>query len=214
MNVFLVFVSAHALVQFPRKSEALPFLNAPSAPWFDGSVVGDFGFDPLNLATSAALLSFYREAEIKHSRLAMLAAVGWPMSEMYDEPLANLCGLPCVLASQGSAPSVLNGGLEHINPLFWGAALGTAASFEIWSLWAMIERNVQGDDAEPGDLGFDPLGFMPTERSRRRRMQLAELKHGRLAMVAVVAFAAEEYILGTPVIEHSAAFFRPFWYFL
>ncbi|KAJ8601036.1 hypothetical protein CTAYLR_007967 [Chrysophaeum taylorii] len=198
----------------PRRSEALPFMNAPSAPWFDGSVVGDFGFDPLRLASSAALLAFYREAEIKHSRLAMLAAVGWPMSEMLDAPLANLCGLPCVLASKGFAPSVLNGGLGNINPVFWGAAIGSAASFELYALWAMVERNARKSKLEPGDLGFDPLGFFPTERSRRRRMQLAEIKHGRLAMVAVVGFAAEEFILGTPVIEHSAAFFHPFWYFL
>lgn len=188
-------------------------MNAPSTPWFDGSVVGDFGFDPLNLASSAALLAFYREAEIKHSRLAMLATVGWPLSEMLDEPLANLCGMPCVLASKGLSPSVLNGGLGNISPVFWGAAIGSAATFELYGLWAMLERNAKKSKAllEPGDLGFDPMGFYPTERSRRRRMQLAEIKHGRLAMMAIVGFAAEEFFLDTPVIDHSAVFFRPFW---
>lgn len=145
----------------------------------------------------------------------MLATVGWPLSEMLDKPLADLCGLPCALSAQGLSPSVLNGGLDNIHPVFWGVSFGSAATFELYGLWAMLERNAHKSKVllEPGDLGFDPVGFYPTERSRRRRMQLAEIKHGRLAMVAIVGFAAEEYILGTPVIEHSAAFFRPFWDF-
>ena len=42
-------------------------------------------------------------------------------------------------------------------------------------------------------------------------MDLAELKHGRIAMIAVVGYAAEEYLLGTPVAQHSSGFFEPFW---
>uniref|UniRef100_A0A7S3JQM9 Uncharacterized protein n=1 Tax=Aureoumbra lagunensis TaxID=44058 RepID=A0A7S3JQM9_9STRA len=190
---------------FTRMSEALPFIEAPKI--LDGSVVGDAGFDPLHLASSQALLAFYREAEIKHSRLALLAVVGWPLSEMLDKPIADLCGLPCVLAHSVFAPSVLNGGLANISPLFWGAALGSAASFELYALSLMLRK----DFVEPGDLSFDPLGFYPTERSRRKRMQLSEIKHGRTAMIAVVGFAAQEFILGTPVIEHSRYFFTPFW---
>ena len=192
-----------------RRSEALPWLEAP--PLLDGSIVGDAGFDPLNLAKSPGLLAYFREAEIKHSRLAMLASAGWIFSEMLDEPLANLCGLPCVLAHSLNgglfAPSVLNGGLQAINPIFWGAAVGSASAFELYALWLMLQRAYD----EPGDLGFDPLNFYPSERSRRRRMQLSEIKHGRFAMMAVVGFAAEEFILGTPVLQHSNAFFTPFW---
>ena len=29
---------------------------------------------------------FMREAEVKHGRLAMLAAAGWPLSELLDGP--------------------------------------------------------------------------------------------------------------------------------
>ena len=196
-----------------RRSEALPFLEAPSAPWLDGSVVRDFGFDPLGLATSRGVLTFYREAEIKHSRLAMLAAAGWPVSELLDRPLADLFGTDSKLGVQGTAPSVLNGGLGDISPVFWGASLGLAAAFELYALRRMLPASeaVKGDVTEPGDLYFDPLGFLPVERLRRKRMTLAELKHGRLAMVAVVAYAAEEFLLETPVVEHSHTFFKPFW---
>ena len=40
-------------------------------------------------------------------------------------------------------------------------------------------------------------------------MQLAEVKHGRLAMVAVVGFAAQEALLRTPVVEQTPLFFAP-----
>ena len=44
---------------------------------FIGSLAGDAGFDPLNFAQNSKRLFVLREAEMKHARLAMLAAVGW-----------------------------------------------------------------------------------------------------------------------------------------
>ena len=42
---------------------------------------------------------FLREAEVKHARLAMLAAAGWPLSELLDGPLRTrypyACPCPC-----------------------------------------------------------------------------------------------------------------------
>ena len=84
---------AHAVVlpAAPRKSAALPWMNAPTDPFF-ATTVGDCGFDPLGLARSPAILDYYRDAELKHSRLAMLAAVGWPASELWDRGLSTLIG--------------------------------------------------------------------------------------------------------------------------
>ena len=45
----------------------------------------------------------------------------------------------------------------------------------------------------------------PVERARRKRADEAEVKHGRIAMLAVVGYAAEERALGTPVAVHSWA---------
>jgi hypothetical protein len=39
--------------------------------------------DPLGFAKDKATLVRMRDAEIKHSRLAMLAAAGWPLSELW-----------------------------------------------------------------------------------------------------------------------------------
>lgn len=66
----------------PKKKVALPAKWLPiggfKAPLtLDGSLAGDVGFDPLGFAKSAKTLFWMREAEIKHGRLAMLAAIGW-----------------------------------------------------------------------------------------------------------------------------------------
>ena len=37
-----------------------------------------------------------------------------------------------------------------------------------------------------GDLGFDPLGLRPSEQEAWERVQLRELKNGRLAMFAIL----------------------------
>jgi hypothetical protein len=43
------------------------------------------------------------------------------------------------------------------------------------------------DGRAPGDLGFDPLNLSADE-SALRRYELAELKHSRLAMIAIGGF--------------------------
>ena len=54
-------------------SEAVPFLKRN--PALGSGMVGDVGFDPLGLA-GVADIRFLREAELKHGRVAMLAATG------------------------------------------------------------------------------------------------------------------------------------------
>merc|ERR1719484_506129 len=84
----------------------------------DGTLAGDMNFDPLQISDSPSALAWYREAEIKHARLAMLAAFGWPVSE-----ITNFGKL---LTADGRAPSLLNGGLGEINGIYWAAVVGLA----------------------------------------------------------------------------------------
>eukprot|EP00981_Chlorochromonas_danica_P004411 scaffold886_cov174-Ochromonas_danica.AAC.2 len=74
------------------------------------------GFDPLHFADTPERYFCYREAELKHGRVAMLAAFGWPVSEASHYALARSLGLPGDLleaTTLGKAPSVLNGGLDN-----------------------------------------------------------------------------------------------------
>ena len=60
------------VIALPTMSQALPFLTRPAA--LDGTLAGDVGFDPFGFAKSREDLLNFREAEIKHARLAMLVS--------------------------------------------------------------------------------------------------------------------------------------------
>merc|ERR1719487_513910 len=113
----------------------------------DGTLAGDMNFDPLQLAKDSAALAFYREAEIKHARLAMLAAFGWPVSEILN--------FGKLLNGDGRAPSLLNGGLENVNSVYWGLVLAIAI---YWEGQGLDKQFGKQDTYLPGMLGFDPLG--------------------------------------------------------
>ena len=189
----------------PAQSIAIPFAKCP--PLLNGEMAGDVGFDPLGFADSRANLNNYREAEIKHARLAMLAAAGWPLSELWDKPLANVLGMDPVVDAAGRVPSVLNGGMGKIGIGYWVGCLGLAAAMDVYGSFFASKKN----GYVPGDLGFDPFGMYPKDEKGRKRMHLSEIKHGRVAMVAITAFAFQEFAAGTAVIDQAPFFFKPIW---
>jgi len=178
------------------KSEALPFADRPAV--LDGTLAGDAGFDPLGFAKDQDALFQYREAEIKHARLAMLAAAGWPISELFDRKIATALDLQPLVDANDRAPSVLNGGLEKVPFLYWSVVLASAALIDLKQFQKFQERD---PSYIPGDLGWDPLGLYPKDQDGQRRMQTAEIKNGRLAMVAITAFAAQEYAQKFAVVD-------------
>ena len=60
-------------VIIPEMSQSMPFMERPTA--LTGELAGDVGFDPLDFAKTREDLMNYREAEIKHARLAMLVSL-------------------------------------------------------------------------------------------------------------------------------------------
>lgn len=147
-----------------------------------------------------------REAEIKHSRLAMLAVVGWPLAELFDKNIADAVGLPTALTKSGSSPSLLNGGLDKIDVAYWAAVILLAGIVEIES---SKTQEAKGKDYLPGDCGFDPLNVFPQTKEGRMDMMTKEIKHGRLAMMAIVGFAVQEALYRSPVIAETPMFFKP-----
>jgi hypothetical protein len=121
-----------ALNMAETKSKAIPFLK--QGKLLDGSMVGDAGFDPLDLAENPVLLDNYREAEIRHCRIAMLGAAGWPLSELFDRSLANTFNLNPLVDAGDRAPSILNGGLGKVSPYYWVTILAIAAFIEAYTV--------------------------------------------------------------------------------
>jgi len=187
----------------PKFSQSIPFFARPKE--LKQEFAGDVGFDPLNFAKNRDLLMEYREAEIKHSRLAMLAALGWPMSELYDIKIAAMLQVEPILDATDRVPSLFNGGMEKVNPVWWGFCLGLTASIDLYGV--SRARSVEG--YTPGDLGWDPMGFYPADKKDRMDMQLAEVKHGRLAMIAVTGFSVQEFVTGIGIVDETPLFFKP-----
>jgi len=187
-------------------SEALPWLPRP-AGLNSVKIAGDFGFDPIGLGSSKEAILKYRAAEIKHCRLAMLAAAGWPVAELYDGGLANLIGASSPIAENGGlSPSLLNGGLGLVSPIYWAVVVLAAVGVEVTGMSNKAET--------PGDYGFDPIGLYPDSPNEQMRMQDQELTHGRTAMIAIVAFAAQEFTSKVPVTRETPFLFEPIWTYL
>jgi len=144
-----------------------------------------------------------REAETKHARLAMLAAVGWPMSEIFHKELASAWNLPSILASNDRAPSLLNGGLS--SPFASGMLIMSILIAGYLESAAMNEGSIYWNAEKPegyvpGNYKFDPLNLYGM-RKDKKLMEAAEIKNGRVAMLAITAFAYSEFFSGLPVVH-------------
>ena len=57
----------------------------------------------------------------------------------------------------------------------------------------------------PGDIGFDPLGLKPTDAAEFATMATKEIQNGRVAMIAVAGFFAQELVNGLTVTDTLAS---------
>lgn len=194
-----------------KTSVAMPFLGRP--PKLDGTQAGDFGFDPLGFSEDFDLFTM-QEAELRHARLAMLAVIGWPMSELLA---------PSWMLQNGCAPSVLNG----FNPISAIAVLAAFGGLGFFEYKTALRRNdntkfglmhradladcVDGKYGVPGDYGFDPLNLYSSigdDAYARKGLREVEVSHGRSAMLGITGFALWEAVTGHPIVENSM-FFHP-----
>lgn len=136
-----------------------------------GSVpISDKGyFDPLELSTESYItkqeLKRWRESELKHGRLAMLAVVGFLTAEVASPLFKNT---PVTGPAIYQFQQVQN----NVFPAFPFFLIGAIIFAEFNSIrlgWTDIQQLLKDpkgiatlvDDYIPGDLGFDPLGFNP-----------------------------------------------------
>jgi light-harvesting complex II chlorophyll a/b binding protein 4 len=230
-----------AMLPAPLRAQFVTQYLNTAPTYLDGSMPGDFGFDPWGLVALASptaetdkfartaedrdakmlsmapeeqqqALKWMRESEIKHARLAMLAAAGWPLAELYSGE-----GLHDV--TNGRAPSLFNGQLLEFFPALV-LVFGPIAYLEF-----------QNKDKLPeGDYGFDPLGIAGEQRpygafpfdsflgnttpldgvryaKDMDALKLAEIKNRRLAMMAITGMAVQEFVWGSPVVQQTPFFF-------
>ena len=136
----------------------------------------------------------------------MLAAIGWPASELWDRDIASFFDVPPAVDATERAPSVVSGGLDQVLPGYWAFCFLLGAAVE-WHIYKVKDK----PGYFPGNLGFDPIRLYPSDQLGQRRIQLAEIRNGRLAMLAVVSYALQEWVLKVGVVEQTPFLFKPIW---
>merc|ERR1719183_3385979 len=158
-----------------------------------GSVEPFPEFDPFNFLDGKTFeqVRTWREAELAHCRVGMLAAAGFLVQEKFH-PLFNADGGPAI-EQIPKLPAVM----WPLITLFIGGCEALRISVG-WSNPGEPEHVFQKLKPEyvPGDIGFDPLGLKPTDPVAFKEMQTKELQNGRLAMIAAAGFLAQEAVTG------------------
>ncbi len=128
-----------------------------------------------------------RESELKHCRIAMLASIG-AFTGQYG------LVIPGYTAVADPASNLSNFITNY--PLGFAQIILTIAIIE--GVKSQNEFWFGKGDREPGFWGYDPLNIMKNKTpAQKASIQLQELKNGRLAMIALAAYASEHYIPGS-----------------
>ena len=167
-------------------------------------------FDPLKLSENAdaATLVKFREAELKHGRVAMMAAAGFVVAEVYHPMMASTINVDSIYAFQEFER--LNEG-PLIPLIILIAAAEGAVALKKWqkvdySTKATFEATKSGlfkmnESEMPGNYGWDPLSLFPSDQEGQIERMNQELNHGRIAMLAIAGFVAQEEITKQGIVE-------------
>ena len=157
-------------------------------------------FDPLGFCKGRNLegVKRFREAEVMHGRVAMMATVGYLISE----------STPTITYGMNVHHTIANDQIPEVPgtvmfPFF--LAINLAEAFRASKGW--VEPGLGPlftlrENYYPGDLGFDPVGFKPAGAKDFANMQTKELQNGRLAMLAAAGFCAQELVNGKGILEN------------
>mmetsp|Transcript_23760 Transcript_23760/g.27044 ORF Transcript_23760/g.27044 Transcript_23760/m.27044 type:complete len:215 (+) Transcript_23760:71-715(+) len=203
----LLFSSASAFVSSGSKSPVKQVVLSESNFSIDnlpGALAPVGFFDPLGFAekADANTLKRYREAEVTHGRVAMLATIGFLVGEQVE-------GSSFLFDASIKGPAITH--LAQVPQGFWVLlVIFIAAAENKRAVVGFVSPNdapvdqpgLLREDYYPGDVGFDPLNLKPEDPDEFNEMATKELQHGRLAMLASAGFIAQECTDGKGIIEH------------
>merc|ERR1712153_156637 len=140
----------------------------------------------------------YREAELAHCRVSMIATLGFLVQENFHPVFPDIGGsaarqLDTVLQSET--------GQGIMASLLFGVMLTEIARARIG--WLPPDEGMQQLRPEytPGDLGFDPLDMIKGKSEvEMLSMKNKELNNGRLAMIAIAGICAQEVVTGAELL--------------
>jgi len=159
-----------------------------------GGIFGDKLFDPLQLATDENFVR-YREAELKHGRVAMLATIGMIFPEILDTKNTIIVNKLLGLIGQPSLKTVPVG-IQAFVEIHIAGWLPMIALIAILELFILKQRSKM---ALPGDYGTGFLGLH--DYGKHEKLLQRELEYGRLAMLGFLLQVIWELTTNTSVVD-------------
>jgi len=165
-------------------------------------------------------VKWFQNAELKHGRIAMVATIGFWVQKLgvhfplYLGPSGSNGFNPASSASNWLISTTTGVSFQDIaqaSPLDAISMVPNQGWFQIflaagWFESIAYQRQWVEKRTVPGDYGFDPLGFTKKEGGIEgegfKSMRLREIKNGRVAMLTIAAWTANEAMPGA----------LPFWH--
>ncbi|EOY14470.1 hypothetical protein QUC31_000057 [Theobroma cacao] len=185
-------------VQAQQRPTWLPGLDPP--PYLDGTLAGDYGFDPLGLGEDPESLKWYVQAELVHARFAMAGVAGILFTDLLR--VTGISNLPVWyeagavkfdFASTGTLIVVqllLMGFVETKRYMDFISPGSQAKEGSFFGLEAALEGLEPG---YPGGPLLNPLG-LAKDIKNAHEWKLKEIKNGRLAMIAMLGIFVQAYV--------------------
>jgi light-harvesting complex I chlorophyll a/b binding protein 3 len=199
-----------------RSKTGLWFASDRSLSYLDGTLPGDYGFDPLGVYDPygkgfAVSPSWLQYAEIIHARWAMLGAAGCLAPEILGKLGVIPASTGVIWFKAGVIPPAGSYDKFWSDPytiFFIEVILMQFAELKRWQdyrnpgsqgkqYFLGLERVLggSGSPAYPGGPFFNILGLGKSD-AEMNDLKLKEIKNGRLAMLAMFGFGAQAVLTG------------------
>lgn len=165
LATLLTSAAAFAPSQFAQTSTAL----SASLNGYTGALAPAGVFDPLNLAEKATdtTLARYREAELAHGRIAMLATIGFLVGEKVE-------GSSFLFDAQISGPAITH--ITQVPDGFWAVVIAFVGAYKA--------SRAEAGWVDPADCPVDQPGLLkglvqPARQQKAAREQKAAKQRAR-----------------------------------
>uniref|UniRef100_A0A0F7CYY9 Chlorophyll a-b binding protein, chloroplastic n=1 Tax=Erodium texanum TaxID=28960 RepID=A0A0F7CYY9_EROTE len=183
---------SRTVVRAQERPTWLPGLDPP--PYLNGTLAGDYGFDPLGLGEDPESLKWYVQAELVHCRFAMAGVAGILVTDLLR--VTGISNIPVWYEAGAMKFRFANTTTLFLVQMILMGFVETKRYMDF------IKPGSQADDGiffglesafeglEPGYPGgpiLNPLG-LAKDIKNAHDWKLKEIKNGRLAMIAMLGF--------------------------